>query len=119
MFWDIYGQTKIRESHNKAVRAVLDLEELNIEFENLERRFSTLSLACHAMWEIIQEKLEVSTEDLLDRMEQIDLRDGAADGQVGPRIRVCPKCGRKASRRHTKCIYCGEPLPQVDLFEGT
>ena len=50
---------------------------------------------------------------LADRMQQIDLRDGVADGRITHTVAECPSCHRKTTRRRAECMYCGQPL-EVD-----
>lgn len=91
------------EAKRKAGEARRDVAGLLVEFDRLQ-------LACAAMWSILQEKLQVSEEDLLAKMNEIDLSDGRLDGKVSKGAVACPKCNRTISRRLPKCIYCGQPI---------
>ena len=70
-----------------------------------------------AMWSIISEKTGVTEEQLIERVKQIDLMDGAADGKLKRQIAKCSACGRVMSPRHTKCLYCGAEKLQITAFD--
>ena len=77
----------------------------------LEDRLDRLSLICMAMWTLIQSETNLTEEDLLQRVSEIDLMDGVADGRITRQVTRCGRCDRPMSSRHTRCIYCGsEPL---------
>ncbi|MGQ9589348.1 MAG: hypothetical protein ACUVYA_03525 [Planctomycetota bacterium] len=60
---------------------------------------------------ILKEEHGYTDEDLLDRMEEIDLRDGLLDGRVAPGPPgTCSGCNRKVSRLRRYCLFCGTPL---------
>ena len=76
---------------------------------DLEARVDKLELVCESLWEIIKEEKKFDETDLIERMTQIDLQDGTFDGQKKKTSSIeCPKCGRMNSKRHNKCMYCGE-----------
>ena len=76
----------------------------------LEDRLDRATLACEAMWLILKEKLGVGDEELLNRMNELDLSDGELDGKVRKSAVACPSCGRTIARRFPKCMYCGQPI---------
>lgn len=108
LFLELYQQHRARmgAAASRTQIAPMDLEDL-------ERRTEALTLACQALWEILQEELNLSEAAILKKMQEVDLRDGALDGRMTTDVTACPSCRRsnKASRPH--CIYCGEPLPAL------
>ncbi len=79
--------------------------------DQVEARCERLAMLCEAMWTLMSEKLSVTDEELIDRINEIDLRDGKLDGRVardGPM--VCHKCERPIAERFPKCMYCGAPV---------
>lgn len=80
--------------------------------EWLEARLDTAMLACEAMWQILSEKLDVTEEELLQRIEALDRSDGRRDGRVRKPPVTCPRCERTISRKRPTCMYCGEELMQ-------
>lgn len=116
MFWELYQQTQIRAAHSSANRAHASAQQTNRQIERLEEKVDALALACQSLWEIVRETTNFSEDHLLARMEQIDLRDGKADGKMSPIGQACPQCGRKTSRRRDQCIYCGETSGSSEVF---
>jgi hypothetical protein len=59
------------------------------------------------MWEILNEKLGVSENELLVKVREIDLRDGREDGKKRRILKKCPGCERVMNEGRTCCVYCG------------
>lgn len=83
----------------------------------LQSRIERLSMVCQAMWELLRERAKLTDEDVIKKMQQIDLRDGVADGKMTRQTLVCPECGRNVSSRREQCLYCGTWLAKDNLFE--
>lgn len=81
----------------------IDLQEMDIE---------RLLLITQALWEILKEKHGYSDVDLIKRVAEIDMRDGALDGAVktGSGPQACPHCGRTLLGKRPICLYCGKPV---------
>ncbi len=73
-------------------------------------RLDRTVLAVEALWTLVREKLNISEEELAQRMNDLDLSDGRLDGKVTKGAVSCPKCRRTISRRLPKCIYCGQAI---------
>ena len=86
------------------------------DVRHLEARVERLALACEALWNLLQQKVGVTEEELRAHMADLDLADGTADGRVRRPPNVCPKCQRPNSRRHQYCLYCCELL-ETSPFE--
>ena len=84
----------------------------------LDERVDKLVLACMAMWELLKDRTELTEEDLMAKVQEVDLRDGQADGKVSKTVAKCPKCGRTMSPRHKKCLYCGASKLKVGAFDA-
>jgi len=71
------------------------------------------------MWELLRDNGTFDEEQLMDKIEEVDLRDGRADGKIGPTPIACPECKRRANSRRQKCMYCGASLrgDQPHIFE--
>ena len=81
-------------------------------------RLDRLTLASMAMWSLLQECTDLTEQDLLKRVEEIDLRDGVKDGKVTKTVNRCPKCDRVMSPKHNKCLYCGHTSLDRTAFGG-
>ncbi len=76
----------------------------------LEAEVERLLLITEALWTLLKEHAHVPEEALIQKMVQIDLRDGRLDGRVPTTPpRPCSKCERTISPRSLRCFYCGEP----------
>jgi ribosomal protein S27AE len=89
----------------------------NVKF--VEDRLDRLTLVNMAMWSLLKDKTGVTEEDLINRMVEIDISDGRADGKVTPGVRKCGKCGRTLAAKHRKCLYCGAADLRTTAFEAT
>ncbi|BAM04214.1 hypothetical protein [Phycisphaera mikurensis] len=101
-----------------AARARTEAGQANREAAANDDRLDRLSLVCMAMWSLLQEKTGLTEEDLLQRVELLDLMDGEADGKATVRVRPCPTCDRPLGPRHKKCIYCGAERPGGSAFDN-
>ena len=76
----------------------------------MEARLDSALLVCEAMWTLLRDKVGVTDEDLIKRINDLDLSDGKLDGKVRKPPVSCPKCQRTIARRMPKCMYCGQPI---------
>lgn len=106
LFLDLYQQQRARIGATGARSQVAPMD-----LEDLERRTESLTLACQALWEILQEELNLSNETILKKMQEVDLRDGSLDGRLTADVTACPNCKRSNKASRMNCIYCGESLP--------
>ena len=72
----------------------------------LERRLNRALLTMEALWSLVAEHTELSQDDLVARIEELE----GPDGRVAREPTECDGCGRATSRRHTKCLYCGHAV---------
>jgi hypothetical protein len=87
--------------------------------DELRGRVDRLSLICCAMWSVIQAQTNVSDDDLIRLMTDLDLADGQHDGRVSvEQVGKCSACQRPVSSRHVKCIYCGQPRRAANPFDA-
>lgn len=98
------GGSKANEQQNK--------------IRDLEKRLDHLTIYVQAMWELIRENTRLEDSDIEVRVQEIDLRDGKADGKINALVRLCPACERKNSSTKKQCIYCGADLPREHIFES-
>ncbi|MEZ5990690.1 MAG: hypothetical protein R3F30_16560 [Planctomycetota bacterium] len=77
------------------------------ELRTLGRDLDRLRLGCQAMFELMAERVGVTPDEFLAKVQEIDLRDGKRDGRSKPPARTCAACGKVMNRRHRQCLYCG------------
>lgn len=81
-----------------------DVRELQAQVDKLE-------MIVEALWRQLKRHTELTDEDLIETISQIDLEDGKYDGKKETKSFIdCPGCQRRISKNHTKCFYCGEVL---------
>ena len=77
------------------------------EVQVLRVAIDKLILVNRALWEIISESQGLTDEYLLNKVNEIDMRDGVLDGKMREPVRKCSSCGRILQQGYVKCIYCG------------
>ncbi len=82
-----------------------------------DERIDQLLLVSAAMWELVKEKTALTDEDLVNRVAILDAKDGNADGKMTYTPTKCPKCNRTIFPKHSRCLYCGAPVPLDNLFK--
>ncbi|MEO1007916.1 MAG: hypothetical protein AAFX79_05075 [Planctomycetota bacterium] len=87
------------------------------KIRRLEDRIDQLVLINMAMWSILSEKARVGEDELIARVEALDLADGQADGKMRVAIMDCQACGRRLNIRHQKCLYCGAEMQGKSAFD--
>ena len=92
--------------------------EVRAATQRVEERLDKLVLVTMALWSLMREHTELTEEDLLARIREIDLKDGREDGKVGRQVAECLSCGRVMSTRYIKCLYCGESKLNITGFDG-
>lgn len=98
---DTGASTRARNSESLALESMESVRELRHQVERL-------SLLNQALWELIRGKAGLTDADLERMANEIDLRDGVADGKMGGGAVTCPTCRRVSNSKHYKCLYCGE-----------
>lgn len=77
----------------------------------LETNQERLFLLCTTLAELLRDKGLATEGEILDKLKEVDMRDGLADGKFGGiQLVVCAQCGNKTKLRHKHCIYCGSLL---------
>jgi len=110
LVWDLAQNARIRrnahdasDARRRAGTAVRTADELQGEVDRL-------TLICHAMWELMAERTGVTSEDLLTKMRDVDLRSGRQDGKAPESPSTCSECSRISNAGHSLCVYCGAEL---------
>ena len=84
---------------------------LESRIQQLEANQERLFLLCTALTELLRDKGLATEAEILTKLQEVDRRDGLADGKFGGiQIVACPRCGNKTKLRHRHCIYCGASL---------
>jgi len=104
--------TQNRDGGESGSRAATDVRTQN---EFIQCDVKKLFMLTEALWTILKEKHGCTDAELVQRVQEIDLRDGKLDGKVAKVNPDCPKCGRKLMGKRPVCLYCGAEVARVDL----
>ena len=104
--------TQNRDDGESGSRAATDVRTQN---EFIQCDVEKLFMLTEALWTILKEKHGCTDAELVQRVQEIDLRDGKLDGKVAKVNPDCPKCGRKLMGKRPVCLYCGAEVARVDL----
>ena len=115
--FNLFGCGTSRESESMAAETASKTELLEREIRRLERRADQMALVCQALWELLRERTQLTDDDLINRVREVDLRDGVADGRMTPVPVECPACHRQSTSKRDECLYCGARLPGRNLLE--
>ena len=120
-FGDFFIETRqnrrIGSAESNATRASQKAESLDKRVEYLEERLDRLSLISLALWTLLKDR-GLTEQQLMERVQELDMRDGELDGRVKSGLINCPQCGRPLSQRHRTCLYCEFKLVADEAFDG-
>lgn len=74
----------------------------------LTAQVEKLWIVSRALCELLMETTGLTEDAILDRINEVDLRDGSQDGKMKPTPLTCPACNRTVGLGRVKCQYCGE-----------
>ncbi len=118
MFWEFYQQRGIQNASASASLAESKAVNVTHSIRHLEDKVDSLALTCQAMWEILRARTDVTEEELMSKVNEIDLRDGKADGKMGSAAAPCSQCGRILNKRRNRCLYCGKDVDKEHAFQN-
>ena len=86
--------------------------------QRLERKLPMMVLVNKAMWEILEDKIGVTPDELASKVTEIDLRDGVTDGKFKPAPMDCPECDAKICNDFRRCLFCGYEPKDSSVFDS-
>lgn len=113
------------EAHRRINSIRSDLRQQKMEFmegelsaRSMRQDIEKLYLIVEALWAIAKKSANLSDDDLMQLIREIDMQDGKLDGRNSSNAEVlkCPACGRTILRGQTRCSYCGEEMHDDSLF---
>ncbi len=110
------------DADDSAFSAVVDAQAAQRDLQRLRLGYAdkidTLVLIGRAMWELIRTSNNLSEDDLLKKVTEVDLSDGTIDGKIITPPKKCSSCNRVMSKRHRRCIYCGSEKHLDSAFDS-
>src|SRR5688572_3267542 len=73
---DLYQQGRINDARNSAEEARSAARNAEWQTQELKRKVESLTITCQALWELLSERLDLREDLILQKMQEIDLRDG-------------------------------------------
>ena len=110
LIWHAFQQHAVARTRIAADEAQRDVDRAARRVQALEARVDQLGMVTQALWELLREQADLTDQQLLDRIEEIDLRDSGGDGKDAQGGAQCASCGRRSCRNHMTCMYCGHEL---------
>ncbi len=109
--------TLARRTSDAGENAARTAADVRRQGELLQCDVEKLFMLTEALWTILKEKHGYTDEELMGRVNEIDLRDGKLDGKVTTeKVQPdCTHCGRKIIGKRPVCLYCGAEVARVDL----
>jgi len=87
------------------------------QLEGMKSDIERLLMITEALWIILKEEHGYTDDMLVQKVNEVDLKDGKLDGKVAAKGPAeCPKCHRKVLSRSNQCLFCGEVIKK-ELFE--
>ncbi len=105
-----YGNARTYDpsAHTAAAGARSEARRAQTKAESLELDVERLLMITEALWTIMKEEHGYSDDQLIEKVSEIDMRDGRLDGQAKtPQVLKCPNCGRTLMKHRPVCLYCG------------
>ena len=117
-FWKRYHNREMSSEwrDERAVQRTTD--QLHADYHYLEDRLEKMMLICRALWELRPSEPELTDDDLMAKVAEIDLRDGELNHKLNKPVLECPECGRRVNARSRRCIYCGFDDFQLSAFDS-
>jgi len=100
--------SNLQGSGQSSARAQSKVRSDESKVKHLEATVAKLLMINEALWEIIRDKFNMTDEDLHEKLYEVDMRDGTADGKNQRKASKCPNCNHMVSSRHPACLYCGQ-----------
>lgn len=108
--WDAYQSSQIHQLDARIDRlqdaGAREQAALRVAGE-MDEKVNRLALICRAMFELLQQTSGLTEDQLKAKIQEIDLRDGQADGRMTPQGKRCLKCDAMMSPRFGRCLFCG------------
>lgn len=91
-----------------AERAAATANRARSDVEMMQADIEKLLMVTQALWTMLRDEHGYTDDQLIQKVQEIDLSDGRLDGKVAKQQpSTCPQCGRAVSARRPFCVFCG------------
>ena len=115
---DIFYDARLVGLRKEISLQAADVQSLDRDLHQLQKELGRTRLALEALCEIVASRLGIEHNEIIDKMLEIDLRDGKQDGRLTPVPIPCSGCGRMIAAKSQSCMYCGVPRPDETGITG-
>jgi hypothetical protein len=115
--WDVQQEGRIAEAKTDASIAKNEVTRYKERIYDLEFSVQRMALTSQALWEILRSSLGITEAELLAKIHEIDLRDGKNDQRMSAQLTTCPTCRKTLNSKHSRCLYCGEPVQKPHIYQ--
>ena len=88
---------------------VADASRHTQRVEDLNERIDKLLIIIRGMWALMEEQ-GFSAEELVAKIQELDMIDGVDDGVARPSVVDCPSCDSKVAPGLANCQFCGAEI---------
>ena len=85
--------------------------------DHLEENLQRLALISQAMYELLGGRTGLDRKTLANKINEIDRRDGKADGRYTPEPKACPSCDSMICLKFNRCLFCGHEAHTPNPFD--
>jgi len=107
-FIDFHNSGQVQQHDKDIKKAQTSLDGMVDLVRELQARVQHLTQTCRAMWILLQEVSQLTEQDLLETIHQVE--------QLPP-ARACPRCSRPNKANKQKCLYCGAEISAESAFD--
>ena len=118
LLWEVSQRNTIHNAAEDASGAKFKTDQVYKKVVELEKRLNRITLVSQARWELIRDHTGWTDDEILERIQEIDLRDGKLDGKLGASVTDCPNCNAKVNSRRGYCMICGTEVQVGEVFEN-
>lgn len=118
--WDLHQSSRINSAEsrlNSAEQKLQEVRSVETHVAHLEIQVEKLILVNQALVELLIAKLGMSEAEIIDKVIEVDLRDGTQDGRMNGAPTKCTECGRPVNPNKKRCLYCGHQTPPSSILD--
>jgi len=111
----VLGQRGAARAAGMATSASAFAASPTAKIHAIDDRIDRLMLVVESMWSLLEES-GFTTDQLIEKIKELDGSDGAIDGHPAKSSGRCQECGAMLGRGLEHCQFCGHPTGVADPF---